>query len=77
MVKNFTIFGDYDICWNRMWLKNNATAEQKLAYAGPDNTCILTKKFNDNFLADTIILETCGWAWTSTDAVEMCGVIVS
>ena len=77
MVKNFTIFGDYDICWNRMWLKNNATAEQKLVYAGPDNTCILTKKFNDNFLADTIILETCGWAWTSTDAVEMCGVIVS
>ena len=70
---NFTIFGDYDICWNKMWLKNSETEEQVEVFNGIDNSCTSLKTLDGSFLADTIILETCGWGWSSTDAVQMCG----
>ena len=70
---NFTIFGDYDMCWNKMWLKNSVTQEQRLVFEGIDNNCISVKILAGDFLADTIILESCGWSWSSTDAVEICG----
>jgi len=70
---NFTIFGDYDMCWSSIWIKNNATGKEKLVFSGPNNNCTLTIKLDGNFLADTIILETCGWSWSSTDAVQLCG----
>jgi len=38
-----------------------------------DNSCILTRNINNDFIADTVILETCGWSWSSTDAVQLCG----
>jgi cysteine-rich repeat protein len=71
-VSNLTVFGDYDMCWNGMWLKNSQTNQIK--YVGNDfsRTCELTKT-GENFFADTIILESCGWAWSSTDAVRICG----
>ena len=28
-VSNFTIIGDYDICWSMMWLKNSVTEEEE------------------------------------------------
>ncbi|MCK4926907.1 MAG: hypothetical protein KAS11_00435, partial [Candidatus Aenigmarchaeota archaeon] len=38
-VSNITIFGDYDICWNRMWLKNSETGEEKLFFTGYEKDC--------------------------------------
>jgi cysteine-rich repeat protein len=70
---NFTIFGDYDMCWGRAWLKNSATGQTLQVINSPDQTCTLTKKITSSFLADTVILETCGWGWTSTDATSLCG----
>ena len=72
-VTNFTIFGDYDMCWSKMWLKNSKTGKIKEIFKGNEKTCTLIKKFPDNFLADSIILETCGWSWSVTDAVQLCG----
>ncbi|MDP3026579.1 MAG: MopE-related protein [Nanoarchaeota archaeon] len=70
---NFTIFGDYDICWNKMWLKNSTTGQQIKVFDGIDNNCTSLKKLDGTFSADIIILETCGWSWSSTDAVQLCG----
>ena len=73
--KNFTIFGDYDMCFSKMWLKNSATGQQIQVFSGFETTCKPTKKFSGDFLADTVILETCGWSWSSTDAVQLCGIV--
>ena len=73
--KNLTIFGDYNICWNKIWLKNSTSEEELLIYQGNEYNCVFTKNLDGDFLADTIILETCGWAWSSTDAVEICGML--
>ncbi len=72
-VSNFTIFGDYDMCWNKMWLKNSANGRKIQVFNGFDTKCISTYQQNNNFSADTIILETCGWSWSYTDAVQLCG----
>ncbi|MDO8509436.1 MAG: polysaccharide deacetylase family protein, partial [Nanoarchaeota archaeon] len=37
------------------------------------NACILVQKSDSTFLADTLIIETCGNSWSSTDAVQLCG----
>lgn len=70
---NITILGDYDVCWKSIQLKNSKTNEVLQVFDGNENTCKLTKSFAGDFLADTVILETCGWAWCATDAVELCG----
>lgn len=72
---NFTIFGDYNICWSKMWLKNSATGQEKEIFNGNNYDCEYKMNLGENFLADTIILQTCGWAWSSTDAVKLCGVV--
>ena len=74
-VSNLTIFGDYDMCWNNIWLKNSVTGNETRIFNGFDNSCTITQLLNGNFQADSIILETCGWSWSSTDAVELCGNI--
>ena len=56
-----------------MWLKNSATGVIREVFTGIDNNCISTKQLNGSFIADIIIIQTCGWSWSSTDAVEMCG----
>jgi hypothetical protein len=60
-----------------MWLKNSATGEQLLVYQASNDTfdtnCISTHNLDGSFLADTVILETCGWSWSATDAVQLCG----
>ncbi|MEM3113228.1 MAG: polysaccharide deacetylase family protein [Candidatus Pacearchaeota archaeon] len=76
-VTNITIFGDYDICWDKMWLKNSPTGETIRIFSGFENSCIATKNINQSFIADTIILQTCGWSWSSTDAVRLCGNILN
>ncbi|MEA3229699.1 MAG: myxococcus cysteine-rich repeat containing protein [archaeon] len=70
---DFTIYGDYDICWSKMWLKNGGTGQQLLVFEGFDNSCVSAHSLDGTFLADTIMLETCGWGWSSTDAVKLCG----
>jgi hypothetical protein len=70
---DFTIYGDYQMCWGKMWLKNSTTGEELEVFDGNDNNCISTHTLDGDFLADTIILETCGWSWSYTDAVELCG----
>ncbi len=70
---NLTIFGDYDICFNKITLKNSQTSQTKEIFNGFEESCTITKKTDSTFLADTIILETCGWSWSSTDAVQLCG----
>ncbi|VVB77863.1 Uncharacterised protein [uncultured archaeon] len=72
-VSNFTIIGDYDICWDRAWLKNSQTGQSLQVINGPTTNCKLTQQVPLGFNADTFILETCGWSWSSTDAVELCG----
>jgi Polysaccharide deacetylase len=73
----FTIYGDYDMCWYRMWLRNSATGEQLLVFDGSgnnfDTNCISTHNLDGHFFADTVLLETCGWTWSATDAVQLCG----
>jgi len=56
-----------------MWLKNSISGEELLVFQGNENTCTLVMPLTGEFLADTIMLETCGWSWSSTDAVELCG----
>mgnify|MGYP006273011213 CR=1 FL=1 len=70
--KNFTIFGDYDMCWNKMWAENSQTEDSQLVFEGADRTCTYTHDLNVSFEVDRIRLETCGWSWSSTDAVELC-----
>ncbi len=70
---NLTIFGDDDMCWSRMWLKNSATGQVKEIFNGNTYDCEFNKILGEDFLADRIILQTCGWAWSSTDAVRLCG----
>ena len=74
-VNNLTVFGDYDICWDRIWIKNSKTGQLKQVFAGFDESCILTRSINEDFITDTVILETCGWSWSSTDSVQICGEI--
>ena len=70
---NFTIFGDYDICWSKMWVENSMTGESQLLFEGYENTCTHTQNVNVPFQVDRVRLETCGWSWSSTDAVQLCG----
>ena len=78
---HFIVYGDQDMCWDRIWLKNSATQQQFLIFEGiessegfaADEKCISTYRLSSNFIADTIILETCGWSWSATDAVQLCG----
>jgi len=72
-VTNLKIFGDFEMCWRNMWLKNSQTGEQKLIFNGNDYSCISERTLAGDFLADTVILQTCGTSWTATDAVELCG----
>jgi len=70
---NLTIFGDYDMCWERILLANSATGAQQQVFSGYEESCISSLTMGSTFLADTIILETCGWSWSGTDAVLLCG----
>lgn len=70
---NLSIYGDYDMCWNRIWLRNSKTNEEKLVMSGMNTSCFLMKNLQEDFIADQIILETCGISWSSTDAVKLCG----
>lgn len=73
-VTNFTVFGDYDMCWSRMWLVNSATGSTRQVFNGGETTCADFRESDGTFLADAIILETCGWSWSSTDSVSLCGI---
>ena len=72
---NLTIFGDYDICWNKIWVENSNTGQTEQIFSGYKNTCTYTQDLNVGFYIDTIRLETCGWSWSATDAVRLCGSI--
>ena len=71
---SLTIFGDYDICWNKIWLRNSKTGQQQIVFDDYTNACIYSQNLSGDFLADSIVLETCGWSWSATDAVELCGL---
>lgn len=75
VVKNITFIGDYDPCWDYVWLKNSSSGATLQVFSGPSNSCNLMVNPTINFSADTVIMETCGWAWTSTDAVQLCGFV--
>ncbi len=70
---NLTVFGDFDMCWSGAWLENSKTREKKYISNSESNSCVLTNNLAGDFLADKIILQTCGYSWSSTDAVQMCG----
>ena len=67
------VFGDYDICWRKIWVENSKSHQSALVFNGFNSDCTLTHTFNVPFEVDTIKLETCGWGWTATDAVALCG----
>ncbi len=70
---NLTIFGDYDVCFSKILLKNSQTNQIKEISNTFENSCTINKNLDSTFLADSIILETCGWSWSSTDSVQLCG----
>jgi cysteine-rich repeat protein len=72
VAKNMTIFGDYDACWDRIWLLNSQNGSQLQILNGPDNSCEFTRAIN-KFTADTVKVETCGWSWSAVDSVQICG----
>ena len=72
-VENLTIFGDYDICYKKITLQNSITKQNLTISNSEEESCTITKLSNSSFKADTIILETCGNSWSSTDAVQLCG----
>jgi cysteine-rich repeat protein len=72
-VSNITVFGDYDICWSAISLKNSKTGMERIVLNTEDETCVFKKSFTEDFQADTVVLTTCGWSWSATDAVQMCG----
>jgi len=74
---NFTIYGDYDMCWSKMWVKNSKTGISMLVHNFVDRTCYKDALINNSFIADTIVLETCGDGWTATDAVQLCGNVIN
>ncbi|MEM4266711.1 MAG: hypothetical protein QW404_01495, partial [Candidatus Nanoarchaeia archaeon] len=74
---NITVTGDYDMCWDSVWLRNSKTGQEKLISSTYTTTCVTTINLAEDFQADQVILETCGWAWCATDAVEMCGKTTS
>jgi cysteine-rich repeat protein len=72
-VDSFTIYGDYQMCWTQMWLKDSATGNELLVKNEQTTACIPTISTEEGFYADTVILKTCGTAWSATDAVKVCG----
>ncbi len=70
---NLTIMGDYDMCWRKISLRNSVTKVEKVVLNNFDSSCISIQQLQKDFLADSIILENCGWSWSSTDAVQICG----
>ncbi|VVB60203.1 Polysaccharide deacetylase [uncultured archaeon] len=72
---NITVIGDYDMCTNSMWVANSTTGKKQLVQNSIDNNCTSVRNVNANFPVDTVILQTCGWSWSSTDAVQLCGSI--
>jgi cysteine-rich repeat protein len=72
---SLTIFGDYEMCWESIWLENSMAAKRRRVFNGNDTSCISTHEVDVAFPVDTVILETCGWSWTMTDAVQLCGTL--
>jgi cysteine-rich repeat protein len=70
---NLTIFGDHNMSWSKIWLRNSTTEKEKLVFAGTDEDCTSIHELDGDFLADTVILETSGWSWNATDAVQLSG----
>jgi hypothetical protein len=71
--RNLTFHGDYDICVRRIWVSNSI--EQLEVFSGEKRDCTFTMSISAPFDVDKIILETCGYSWTSTDAVQLCGKV--
>ncbi|MFH1332276.1 MAG: hypothetical protein ABIH63_03245 [archaeon] len=74
---NITITGDYDVCWSGVWLRNSLTGQEKRVLSSDSSTCVLVMGLSEDFQADQVVLQTCGWAWSATDAVQMCGSTAS
>ncbi len=73
--KNITVTGDYNMCTNGIWIMNGSTGKKQLVRNSIDNNCTSTDMADSNFPIDTVILQTCGWSWSATDAVQLCGAI--
>lgn len=71
--KNITVFGDYDMCLEKITIKNSRTGAQKVITTKNEMECTIKKEIEEDFLADTVELESCGWSWSATDSVELCG----
>lgn len=72
-VSNISVTGDYDICWSSITLKNSQTGATKQILTTESTACVLKINLTEDFQADQVLLETCGWSWSATDAVELCG----
>lgn len=74
-VSKVTITGDYDMCWSGVKLRNSLTGEEKKLLNSSSRDCVLKIQLDGTFKADMLVLESCGWAWSATDAVEICGSV--
>jgi len=76
-VYNITVLGDYDMCISGIWIMNSTTGQQRQILNGITNSCTATYDTTNVFMADSVILQTCGWSWASTDAVQICGSLTN
>ncbi len=70
---SITVIGDYDMCWSSIKLVNSVTGEEKKILNSISKECVLKIQLDGTFKADRVMLESCGSAWSATDAVEICG----
>ena len=45
-VTNFTVLGDYDMCWQRAILKDSNTLQEYVVFDNEERSCVLTKNLN-------------------------------
>lgn len=70
---SLTVFGDYDMCLEKITIKNSKTGAQKTITNQNERECTIKKEMQEDFMVDTVELKSCGWSWSATDAVELCG----
>ncbi|MGC9310399.1 MAG: polysaccharide deacetylase family protein, partial [Candidatus Aenigmatarchaeota archaeon] len=75
--ENLTIYGDYDLCIDKVWLfgENGWYLVRKGAVEKePDSDCTISYEFGMlDFRTNKIKIQPCVWSWSAIDAVRFCG----
>ena len=78
---NLKIFGDYDLCINKIWLwKDNAwyLVHENAIDKGINVDCNIDFNFSLlDFKTNKVKIRTCDWTWSVIDSVKFCGTSYS